>query len=91
MVEFCGDLSLYGGMWKIWMERNSKIFKNKNRIVDEIVQSIVWNVLEWASRKVELEEVSLEAFNRSWATNLKGRWHANVVYKIRWDSLIWKE
>lgn len=91
MVEFYGDLSLYAGMWKIWLERNSKVFKNKNRTVDEIVQSIVWDVLEWASRKVEFEEVSLEAFNRSWATNLKRRWHANVVHKIRWDSLIWEE
>ena len=39
-------LVLYGTLWKLWLERNNKLFRNKSSSVDEVVQHIVWSVLE---------------------------------------------
>eukprot|EP00268_Persea_americana_P006524 TRINITY_DN12355_c3_g1_i1.p1 TRINITY_DN12355_c3_g1~~TRINITY_DN12355_c3_g1_i1.p1 ORF type:complete len:248 (+),score=21.79 TRINITY_DN12355_c3_g1_i1:391-1134(+) len=76
--------SLYAGLWKLWLERNSRIFKNKSKSFVQIVQSIIWNILEWASKKAEFEGVALEDLNRSWAANLVGGYHPRSVHRIRW-------
>ena len=74
-------LSLYAGLWKICLERSNRIFENKSKSADKTVQSIVWNVSEWASKKVESAGVSLEDLNRSWATNLIGGRHSKIVHR----------
>ena len=51
---------------------NNRIIENKSKSADEIVQSIVWNISESASKKAGLAGVSLEDLNRSWAANLIG-------------------
>lgn len=73
-------LSLYRRLWKLWLERNNSAFKTKYRTYDEIVQSIVWNVSEWAIRKAEFVGISLEALNKSWAAHLQG--HSNLWQNI---------
>ena len=37
---------LYAFLWKVWLERNNRIFKNNGRIVEDIVEIIVRTVSE---------------------------------------------
>lgn len=49
-------LSLYAGLWKLWVERNNRVFQNKCKHPEEIVRSVVWAVSEWAIRRLNLLE-----------------------------------
>eukprot|EP00268_Persea_americana_P003216 TRINITY_DN10969_c0_g1_i9.p1 TRINITY_DN10969_c0_g1~~TRINITY_DN10969_c0_g1_i9.p1 ORF type:complete len:116 (+),score=13.54 TRINITY_DN10969_c0_g1_i9:312-659(+) len=63
---------LYATLWKLWMERNNRLFRNRSKSVEEVVESIVWSVSEWVSRKKEFHGVPLEDINRSWVVVVKG-------------------
>lgn len=58
-------LSIFAGVWRLWLERNSRGFRNKKATVEEVADSIVWSVSNWASRDKEFEGVSLHDQNRS--------------------------
>lgn len=47
------NLSLVAVFWKIWLERNSRVFHNRSNDVAMVVDSFVWSVSEWASRAKE--------------------------------------
>lgn len=53
------NLSIFAGFWKIWNERNNRIFRNKSTEVEEIADSIVWMVSDWAIRDKAFENISL--------------------------------
>lgn len=44
------NLSLFGGCWKLWLERKNHIFNSKSNGVANIVDSIVWTFSSWVSR-----------------------------------------
>lgn len=46
---------LYAFLWKVWLERNNRIFKNRSRTVEEIVEVIPKVVSEWV-RQMHLKE-----------------------------------
>ena len=46
---------LYATLWKLWMERNNRHFRNRSKSVEEVVESIVWFLSEWVSRKKEFD------------------------------------
>lgn len=64
----------YATHWKISLEQNNRVFKNKSNLVERIVESIVWLVSEWVSKRKEFDGISLEDINRSWAAVFKGGW-----------------
>ena len=39
-------LVVYAMVWKLWLERNNRLFTNKNKFVEKVVKSIFWTVLE---------------------------------------------
>lgn len=53
-------LVLYASVWKLWVDRNSRVFRNKRTSIREIAESIVWNVSEWVCKRKEFAEISLE-------------------------------
>ena len=56
----------------------------KSKAAEEIVESIVWTVLEWVCKRKEFAGISLEDLNRSWASVLEGAWHIKIVHKMIW-------
>lgn len=66
------DLTLFPGLWKLWIERNSKVIKNKSLDAKVIVDSIVWMVKTWASRGKEFVDVSVQEMNRCRASVFQG-------------------
>ena len=79
-------LFIYATVWKIWLERNRRVLRNVSKSVEEITQSIVWNVSEWASIRKKFGEISVTDFNRSWAAILNGHCHTKVVHIVEWLS-----
>ena len=47
----------YASLWKLWLERNNRVFDNKRKSVDAIVDSIVWSVLEWVCKRKEFQGI----------------------------------
>lgn len=43
--------------------RGITVFKNKSKTSEEIVEAIVWTVLEWASKKKKYKGISLESID----------------------------
>eukprot|EP00268_Persea_americana_P013258 TRINITY_DN15784_c0_g2_i1.p1 TRINITY_DN15784_c0_g2~~TRINITY_DN15784_c0_g2_i1.p1 ORF type:complete len:214 (-),score=16.90 TRINITY_DN15784_c0_g2_i1:200-841(-) len=77
-------LVLYATIWKIWLERNRRVFRSISKPVEEIVQSIVWNVSPWACNRKEFGGISLIDLNRSWASVFEGHGHSKVVARVGW-------
>eukprot|EP00268_Persea_americana_P031555 TRINITY_DN3077_c0_g1_i1.p1 TRINITY_DN3077_c0_g1~~TRINITY_DN3077_c0_g1_i1.p1 ORF type:complete len:146 (+),score=15.04 TRINITY_DN3077_c0_g1_i1:2680-3117(+) len=75
---------LYAFLWKVWLERNNRIFKNNSRTVEDIVEIIVRTVSEWATTKDAFQGVFLDDLNRSWDAVLKGGWRVNSSRPISW-------
>ena len=75
---------LYATVWKLWLERNRRVFNNKSNAAEEIVESIVWIASEWVCKRKEFVGISLEDLNRSWASVLKEAWHTKPVHKMKW-------
>lgn len=63
-------LILYATFWKLWLQSNNRIFKNKSGSREEIVETIIRTVSEWASKKDEFEGISLEYLIWSWVAVL---------------------
>lgn len=61
------NLSLFASVWKIWIERNNSVFRNKSSEVDEVVDSIIWAVSCWASRSKGFAGVNMHDLNMSWS------------------------
>lgn len=59
-------LSLFACLWKLWLERNSRVFTNTSTRVDNIVDSIVWTVSGWASKEKDFIDMSMFDLNTSW-------------------------
>lgn len=78
-------LMLYATFWKLWLESNNRIFRNKNRFVEEIVETIVKTVSEWV-RKLSLnfEGIPLEDLILSWVAVLEGSCHGTSVQGFSW-------
>lgn len=53
------NLSSFVGCWKIWIERNNRVFNGKSKNVSDIVDVIVWFVSNWASKDKVFQDVSL--------------------------------
>eukprot|EP00268_Persea_americana_P013260 TRINITY_DN15784_c0_g3_i5.p1 TRINITY_DN15784_c0_g3~~TRINITY_DN15784_c0_g3_i5.p1 ORF type:complete len:159 (-),score=20.77 TRINITY_DN15784_c0_g3_i5:268-744(-) len=77
-------LVLYATVWKIWLERNRRVFRNIIKSAEEIIQSIVWNVSEWACNKKEFGGISLTDLNRSWASVIDRQQRSRVVHRVEW-------
>ena len=78
-------LSLYAGLWKLWIERNNRFFQNKCKRPEVIVRSVVWVFSEWVIRKAEFLGVSLEALNRSWPAHFQGGRRSILRQKLLWE------
>ena len=76
---------LYAILWKIWLERNNRVFRNKSSSMEEVVQSIVLSVSEWVSSRMEFLGVALEDLNRSWVVFFKGGRCAKSFQQILWE------
>ena len=57
-------LVFYATHWKLSLERNKRVFRDTSSI-EEVVDSIIWSISEWVSRRKEFVGVSLEDLNRS--------------------------
>ena len=44
-------LVMYSTLWKLWFERNHRVFHNKSHSVEDIFEYIVWSMSEWAHEK----------------------------------------
>lgn len=64
--EFYGVLSLFAGVWIIWLERNNRVFRYRSFEVVEITDSIVWMVSGWASHDKVFVDVTLHDLYISW-------------------------
>ena len=60
------------------------MFRSINKPVEEIIQSIVWNVSEWACNRKEFGGISLIDLNRSWASVFEGHGRPTVVTRVEW-------
>eukprot|EP00268_Persea_americana_P003213 TRINITY_DN10969_c0_g1_i3.p1 TRINITY_DN10969_c0_g1~~TRINITY_DN10969_c0_g1_i3.p1 ORF type:complete len:105 (+),score=13.75 TRINITY_DN10969_c0_g1_i3:312-626(+) len=47
------EIFLYATLWKLWMERNNRLFRNRSKSVEEVVESNVWSVSKWVSGEKE--------------------------------------
>lgn len=63
-------LILNATFWKLWLQSNNRIFKNKSGSREEIVETIIRTVSEWASKKDEFEGIALEDLIWSWVAVL---------------------
>jgi hypothetical protein len=68
--------------WKLWLERNNRVFQNKSNSVMEGVESILWSVSEWASMRKEFNGLSVKDLYRSWSSFFKGGWR--VKSRVAW-------
>ena len=78
-------LVLYATLWKLWLERNDRLFRNKSSSVDGVVRS----VSEWVRTKQEFEGVDLSDLNISWVDVLRGGWNAKPVIRVFWLNPLW--
>lgn len=39
------SLAFQAAMYHVWMERNARRFQNKNRIIFQIVEAVLWEVI----------------------------------------------
>ena len=62
---------LYATLWKLWLERNNRVFRNKSNYIGE-VDSIVWSLSVWVRNRKKFEGVDLNDLNRSWTAILVG-------------------
>lgn len=60
------------------LEGNDRIFRNKSKLVEEVVDSIVWSVLGWMSKRKEFDGVPLEDLK---ATFVMRGWRAKIMPK----------
>lgn len=63
-------LILYATFWKLWLQSNNRIFKNKSGSREDIDETIIRTVSEWESKKDEFEGISLEDLIWSWVAVL---------------------
>lgn len=68
-------IALNATPWKLWLERNNRVFWNKSHLVEDIVESIVWFVaLKRVHKGKKFDGVGLFDFNRCWAAIFMGGW-----------------
>ena len=77
-------LALYATVWKTWLERNKRVFRDVSKSIEEITQSIVWKVSEWACIRKEFGGISAAGINRAWDAVLKGYWSRKAVHRVEW-------
>ena len=41
---------LYATFWKIWLERNNRVFRKVSKPVEKVIESIVWTVSVWVCK-----------------------------------------
>lgn len=57
---------LQGILWGLWKERNNRIFKDKERSVWRVIDSIIYEVASWVSVKDKFKFYSLNDLMRDW-------------------------
>lgn len=57
---------LQGILWDIWKERNSRIFEDKKKGVNMVIDSILYEVASWLMVTNEFRELSLNTFMMDW-------------------------
>lgn len=72
---------MYATLWKLSLEGNNRIFRNKSKLVEEVVDSIVWSVSGWVSKRKEFDGVPLEDLK---ATFVMRGWRAKIMPKASW-------
>ena len=77
---------MYATCWKLWLERNNRVFRNKSNSVMDVVESIIWSVSEWASTRKEFNGVSMKDLIRSWSSFFKGGWSVKSRVKSCMDE-----
>lgn len=75
---------LYATARKLWLERNNKVFKNKSKTSEDIVDANFWTVSEWVIKKYESKGIPFEAINRFLSSLLQGRQSSKIVNRIMW-------
>ena len=78
------EISFICYSWKFLLETNRRVFRYDSKSIEEITQSIVWNVLEWACIKKEFGEIFAADINRSWDAVLKGHCRRKAVHRVEW-------
>lgn len=81
------QVSLFTGCWKIWLEKNNKVFNSKRRCfsVSEVVDSIIWSMSMWASRDKVFNDVSM--FNLSWEAYFRWSRGQKSVHHLLWSPI----
>lgn len=79
-------LSIFSGVWRSWFERNSRVFRNKSATVEEVADSIICSVSNWASRDKEFEGISHHDPNRSWDGCLQKNKFHKLISNSSWMS-----
>ena len=75
---------LYAACWKIWLERKNRIFNNKIRSVEEIVDLIIKIVSELATKRIEFDGILFDDLTRSWVAVLDGGGRATSAHQSFW-------
>lgn len=56
----------------IWIELNSRVFRNESVEVDVVLDSIGWSASFWAAHHKEFKGVSVTNLNHSWSAFFHG-------------------
>lgn len=73
------NLSLFTGVWKFWLEQYNRVFHNESSAAEEVVDSIMCYVSNWASWDKDFEDVSIQDLTRSWILVFKWKGPRNKL------------
>lgn len=78
------NLSLFVVVWKIWLKRNNRVFRDRSNEVAMVVDFFVSSVSECTSRAQEFVDVPLHDLHLSWDACFQGRRKVNLVLGVLW-------
>lgn len=76
---------IHAMIWNIWRERNSRIFKGKRKICNEVIESIIKELGSWLFVTKEFEGISLSAFMNVWVTSISSYALALASFSLDWQ------
>ena len=65
-IKLLWSLVIYAILWTLWIERNQRIFEEKERSFAEIIDSVYYWVALWATLHKDLNQFSFKEWLRGW-------------------------
>lgn len=60
------SLSVFAIVWRLWLKRNSRVFRNTSAKVDEVADSVIWYVSSCVNRDKDFEDIFIHALTIFW-------------------------